>query len=142
MTRAGPAWEVPNPVTAPDLPDRPTAGLARSQLLPAVGLLYVGLGLVLGGAWLTGAARSSLFPTGWLLPAVLVASGALMAPRRRFDIAVVLWGAIVIAVFQLDLAVYLDGAALGVDDPAAFDATILAAALALVPLVLRPHFRR
>jgi len=129
-------------VTVPDQTDRPRAGLARSPLLPAVGLLYLGLGLVLGGAWLIGEARSSLFPTGWLLPAVLVACGALMATRRRFDIVGVLLGAIVVAVFQLDLAVYLDGAALGVDDPAAFDATILAAGIALVPLVLRPHFHR
>ena len=99
------------------------------------------LGLVLGGAWLLGEARSSLFPTGWLLPAVLVVGGALMVARRRFDIVAVLFGGLTLAVFQLDLAVYLDGAALGVDDPAAFDATILVAALGLVPLVLRPRFR-
>ena len=72
---------------------------------------------MLGGAWLLGEARSSLFPTGWLLPAVLVASGALMVARRRFDLVAVLFGGLTLAVFQLDLAVYLDGAALGVDNP-------------------------
>lgn len=130
------------PVTSPDLADRPATGLAHSPLLPAVGLLSLGFGLVLGGAWLVGEARSSLFPTGWLLPAVLVTSGLLMATRRRFDLVAVLWAGLTIAVFQLDLAVYLDGAALGVDDPAAFDATILAAGMGLVPLILRGHFRR
>jgi hypothetical protein len=111
------------------------------MLLRAVGLLYVGLGLVLGGVWLIGQARSSLFPTGWILPAVLVISGILMVACRRFDIVGVLWAGLVLAVFQLDLAVYLDGVALGVDDPAAFDAAILAAGLGLVPLLLRRQFR-
>ena len=128
-------------MTTPDMPDRSAGGVTRTPLLPAVGLLYLGLGAVLGGAWLVGEVRSSLFPTGWLLPAVLGASGALMLARRRFDIVGVLWAGLTLAVFQMDLAVYLDAAALGVDDPAAFDATILTAGLALVPLVLRPSFR-
>jgi hypothetical protein len=113
-----------------------------SLLLPSAGLVYLGLGLVLGGAWLIGEARSSLFPTGWILPAVLMATGALMVIRRRFDVVGVLWAALAIAVFQLNLAVYLDGAALGVDDPSAFDASILVAILGLVPLLLRGGFRR
>jgi hypothetical protein len=115
--------------------------LARTPLLPLVGLLYLALGLVLGGAWLLADVRSSLFPTGWVLPAVLLVTGALMATRRRFDIVAVLWGGLAFAVFQLDLSTYLEGAALGVEDPAAFDATILTALLGLVPLVLRGHFR-
>jgi hypothetical protein len=129
-------------VSAPDPAAPPSGSLARTPLLPAVGWLYVGLGAVLGGVWLVGGVDASLFPTGWLLPAVLVTSGLLMAMRRRFDIVGVLWAGLVLAVFQLDLAVYLDGAALGVDDPAAFDATLITAFLGLVPLVLRPHFRR
>jgi hypothetical protein len=124
----------------PDASDRP-AGAGGSLLLSGAGLLYAGIGLVLGGAWLLGEARSSLFPTGWLLPAVLLVVGALMTLRRRFDIVAVLLGALTLAVFQLNLAVYLDGAALGVDDPGAFDATILIALLGLVPLILRPRFR-
>jgi hypothetical protein len=129
------------PVTSPEAPGRPT-GPSGSLLLPAAGLVYLGLGLVLGGAWLIGEARSSLFPTGWILPAVLLATGALMIVRRRFDVVGVLWAALAIAVFQLNLAVYLDGAALGVDDPSAFDASILVAVLGLVPLLLRGGFRR
>lgn len=127
-------------MTSPDAPVR-SAGPGAQLLLPAVGLIYLALGLVLGGAWLLGEARSSLFPTGWLLPAVLAVGGALMLARRRFDIVAVLFGGLTLAVFQLDLAVYLDGAALGVDNPGAFDATILVAVLGLVPLVLRPRFR-
>lgn len=106
-----------------------------------MGLLYLGFGAVLGITWLMGEVSASLFPTGWLLPAVLGISGLLMALRRRFDIVAVLWGGLTLAVFQLDLSIYLDAAALGVSDPAAFDATILTAGLGLVPLVLRGGFR-
>lgn len=113
-----------------------------SLLLPAAGLIYLGLGLVLGGAWLIGEARSSLFPTGWILPAVLAVTGSLMVLRRRFDLVGVLWAALAIAVFQLNLAIYLDGVALGLDDPSAFDASVLVAVLGLVPLLLRGSFRR
>ncbi len=125
----------------PDPPGR-SDGPGRSLLLPAAGLAYLGLGVTLGLAWLLGWARSSLFPTGWILPAVLAASGGLMVARRRFDIVAVLLGGLTLAVFQLDLAVYLDGAALGVENPAAFDAVIVVAILGLVPLVLRGEFRR
>jgi len=66
--------EVPTPVTTTqDAHELPPVDRARSPLLPALGLVYVVLGVVLGGAWLIGEARSSLFPTGWILPAVLVA---------------------------------------------------------------------
>lgn len=128
-------------MTSPESPARPT-GTGTSLLLPAAGLVYLGFGLVLGGAWLLGEARSSLFPTGWILPLVLVATGALMLVRRRFDLVGVLWAALTLGVFQLNLAIYLDGTALGLDDPAAFDATILVAILGLVPLILRSGFRR
>jgi hypothetical protein len=133
--------EVFEPVTSPEAPGRP-AGPGMSLLLPAAGLVYLGLGLVLGGAWLIGEARSSLFPTGWILPAVLVVTGTLMVLRRRFDLVGVLWAALAIAVFQLNLAIYLDGVALGLDDPSAFDASVLVAILGLVPLVLRRGFCR
>jgi hypothetical protein len=134
--------EVHNPVSMPVPPDPTPAGSpVRSLLLPAAGVVYVGLGAVLGGAWLLGDVQSSLFPTGWILPAVLLASGALMVVRRRFDLVAALWAGLALAVFQIDLAVYLDGQALGVTDPAAFDATVIVVALGLVPLILRSHFR-
>ena len=69
-------------------------------------------------------------------------TGALMVIRRRFDVVGVFWAALAIAVFQLNLAVYLDGATLGVDDPSAFDASVLIAVLGLMPLLLRGGFRR
>jgi hypothetical protein len=128
-------------VSSPATPAPGPARSASSLLLPAAGVLYLGLGLVLGGAWALGEVRSSLFPTGWILPAVLLCSGALMVARRRFDIVGVLWAALALGVFQIDLAVYLDGQALGVTDPAAFDATAIAAALGLLPLLLRGGFR-
>ncbi|MFN8621863.1 MAG: hypothetical protein U0869_14115 [Chloroflexota bacterium] len=129
-------------MSTPVPPDpAPSGSAARSLLLPALGVAYLLLGAVLGGAWLLGDVQSSLFPTGWVLPAVLLVSGALMLVRRRFDIVAVLWAGLALAVFQIDLAVYLDGQALGVTDPAAFDATVIVVALGLLPLVLRGHFR-
>lgn len=128
-----------DPTPAPGDPSG--AGAARGLLLPAMGIVYVALGLVLGGAWLFGDVDTSLFPTGWILPAVLLVSGALMVVRRRFDLVAVLWGGLAFAVFQIDLAVYLDGQALGVTDPAAFDATIIVVVLGLLPVILRPAFR-
>ena len=44
-------------------------------------------------------------------------------------------------VFLLDMEVYMVGLDLRLADPAAFDATIITAALGLVALVLRPRFR-
>ncbi|MFO1541270.1 MAG: hypothetical protein ACKOTZ_12645 [Chloroflexota bacterium] len=110
--------------------------------LPIVGALYLGLGAILGVLWAAGLLPGALFPTGWLLPAVLVASGALMVARRRFDLVALLWGVLALVVFQLDLALYLDAAVVGVDDPAAFDAALIAGALGLVPVILRGGFRR
>ena len=112
-----------------------------SPLLVAAGLVYLGLGGVLGVAVVFLGIESSLFPTGWLLPAVLLASGALMSARRRFDLVVTLWGGLTLAVFLLGVLVYVNALDRGLDDAAAFDATIIVAALGLVPLVLRAAFR-
>ena len=72
---------------------------------------------------------------------ILVVTGGLMVVRRRFDLVATLWGALTFAVFLLDMDIYLRGLDLRLVDPAAFDATIIAGALALVVLVLRPRFR-
>jgi hypothetical protein len=104
-------------------------------------LVYLSLGAFLLFVYVVGDVRSSLFPTGWLFPAVLLVSGALMAKRRRFDIVATLWGGLTLAVFLLGVLVYVNGLDLGLDDLAAFDATVIVAALGLVALVLRPLFR-
>ena len=120
----------------------PSAPEARSDvMLPAVGLVYLAAGVVFGVVYLVGGVTSSLFPTGWILPAVLVISGALMAIRRRSDIVLTLWGALTVAVFLIDMEVYFVGLDLGLVDPAAFDPTIIVGALGLVALVLRPRSR-
>ena len=98
-------------------------------------------GKVLGVAVVFLGIESSLFPTGWLLPAVLLASGALMSARRRFDLVVTLWGGLTLAVFLLGVLVYVNALDRGLDDAAPFDATSIVAALGLVPLVLRAAFR-
>ena len=85
--------------------------------------------------------QSSLFPTGWIFPAVLLITGALMTLRRRFDIVITLWAGLTLAVFLLGSFLYVSVLDRGIDDPAAFDATIIVAALGLVPLVFRPAFR-
>ena len=115
--------------------------LAGAPLLPAAGLVYLGLGVVFGLVYAVGDVQASLFPTGWLLPLVLAVTGLLMTVRRRFDIVAVLWFALAAAVFLLDLELVTRGLDLGVTDPAGFDATIITFALALVPLILRPQFR-
>ena len=107
----------------------------------AAGLVYLGLGAVLGVAVIFVGIESSLFPTGWLFPAVLLASGALMSLRRRFDLVVTLWGGLTLAVFLLGVLVYVNALDRGLDDAAAFDATIIVAGFGLLPLVLRPAFR-
>lgn len=112
-----------------------------APLLRGAGLLYVSLGALLGVAWLFGGIESSLFPTGWIFPAVLLASGALMAARRRFDIVITIWAGLTLATFLLAVLLYVDALNLGLDDPAAFDSAIIVAALGLVALVLRPAFR-
>jgi hypothetical protein len=110
-------------------------------VLVGAGLVYVALGLLLGAAFFVFDIESSLFPTGWIFPAVLLVSGALMAVRRRFDIVITLWAGLTLAVFMLGVLLYVDALDLGVDDPTAFDASIIVAALGLLPLVLRPAFR-
>ena len=125
--------------TSPQPPHPPVSPWA--PVLRGAGLIYVALGALLGAAWLFGGIDSSLFPTGWIFPAVLLASGALMTARRRFDLVVTLWAGLALATFILAVLVYTDALTLGLDDPAAFDSAIIVAAFGLVPLVLRPAFR-
>lgn len=112
-----------------------------ARLLSAVGLAYLAFGVLLAVVYLGGGVQSSLFPTGWLFPALLIVSGALMTIRRRFDIVATLWGSFTLAVFVLAALVYTNALDLGLDDAAAFDATLIAAAFGLVALILRPGFR-
>ncbi len=120
-------------------PPRPPSSWGTA--LVAVGLVYLGLGLLLLGAFVVGGVQSSLFPTGWLFPAVLVVSGALMAARRRFDIVITLWAGLALAVFMLGVLVYVNALDRGLDDAAAFDAAIIVAVCGMLALVLRPGFR-
>jgi hypothetical protein len=131
---------VVEPTPSPDAPaGRPVPSLAGGALVVA-GLAFLALGLLLGAGYLAGI-RSSLLPTGWLFPLVLVATGALMCTRRRFDIVATLWGALFAIVLLLEMSVFMRALDQGFEDPAAFDATVIVAALGLVPLVLRPGFR-
>jgi hypothetical protein len=125
--------------TSAPAPLRPASPWA--PVLRGAGLLYLALGALLGVGWLIGGIESSLFPTGWIFPAVLLASGALMTARRRFDIAITLWAGLVLAVFLLAVLLYTDALNLGLDDPAAFDSAIIVAAFGLGVLLLRPAFR-
>jgi len=113
----------------------------RSTVLIAAGLVYLALGILLGAVFVFGGLQSSLFPTGWIFPVVLLASGALMASRRRFDLVAVLWGGFTIAVFMLGVLVYVNALDRGFDDATVFDAAIIVAGLGLVPVLLRPAFR-
>lgn len=122
-------------------PSTDRSSSAWAPWLVGAGLVYVGLGSLLGAVFVFGGLETSLFPTGWLFPAALVASGLLMALRRRFDIVVTLWGALTLAVFLLGVLVYVNALDRGLDDAAAFDATIIVAAFGLLALVLRPGFR-
>jgi|GEM_PF-3203846 len=128
-------------MASPSRLERAEAELSRAPILPAAGLIYLGFGLVFGAVYLVGDVQTSLFPTGWILPFVLVVTGALMTVRRRFDIVAVLWFSLAAIVFLLDLSLVTRALDLGVADPAGFDATIIAFAFALVPLALRPQFR-
>jgi hypothetical protein len=110
-------------------------------VLIGTGLVYLALGLLLGAAFLVAGIESSLFPTGWLFPAVLLGSGLLMTTRRRFDIAITLWAGLTVATFMLGVMLYVDALDLGLDDPTAFDASIIVAGFGLLVLVLRPAFR-
>ena len=112
-----------------------------APVLAAAGLVYLGLGGILAVVFFFGGIQSSLFPTGWLFPAVLLASGGLMAARRRFDIVATLWGGLTLAVFLLGVLVYVNALDRGLDDAAAFDAALIVAAFGFVALLLRPAFR-
>ncbi|MEX1296738.1 MAG: hypothetical protein AB1Z67_11250 [Candidatus Limnocylindrales bacterium] len=112
-----------------------------APVLRAAGLVYLALGGLTGIGWLSGNLDPALFPTGWIFPAVLLGSGALMTARRRFDLAVTLWAGLTVAIFILAALTYTDALTLGLDDPAAFDSSVIAAALGLMVLVLRPAFR-
>jgi len=114
---------------------------AWSTALLVTGLAYLGLGALLAVAFIFGGLQSSLFPTGWLFPAVLLATGALMAARRRFDLVAALWGGLTLVVFMLNVLVYMNALDRGLDDAAAFDAALIVAAFGLLALVLRPGFR-
>lgn len=122
-------------------PQEPTSTPVAAVALTGAGLVYLALGLLLGGAFFLVGLESSLFPTGWLFPAVLVLSGLLMTIRRRFDLAITSWAGLTLATFMLGVMLYVDALDLGLDDPAAFDASIIVASLGLVVLVLRPAFR-
>lgn len=120
-------------------PDDPAPSFA--PVLVGAGLVYLAIGALLAIAVVFGGVQSSLFPTGWIFPAVLLASGSLMATRRRFDIVVTLWAGLALAVFLLGMLVYVNALDRGLDDAAAFDAAIIVAGFGLVPLLLRPAFR-
>lgn len=126
--------------TPPESPV-PRSDGRSDPVLPAAGLVYLAAGVVFGVVYLFGDVTSSLFPTGWILPVILVITGALMTIRRRSDIVLTLWGALTLAVFLIDMEVYFVGLDLRLVDPAAFDATIIVGALGLVTLVLRRRFR-
>jgi hypothetical protein len=135
-----------HPQSVPDDPSASDAALIRepsmtSVLLVGAGLVYVALGIVIAAVVAIGGLRSALFPTGWLFPALLIVSGLLMVSRRRFDIAATLWAAFTLAVFMLGVLVYMNALDRGLDDAAAFDASLIAAGFGLVVLVLRPAFR-
>ena len=133
MSRTSPE---PSPSPSPSPVASPWAAV-----LSGVGLVYVALGLLLGAAFFVAGIESSLFPTGWILPAVLLGSGLLMTARRRFDVAITLWAGLTVATFMLGVLLYVDALDLGLDDPAAFDASIIVAGFSLLVLALRPAFR-
>jgi hypothetical protein len=125
--------------TPPPLP-RPPSPLWAPALVIA-GLAYLGLGVLLAVVFAFGGVQSSLFPTGWLFPAVLVVTGGLMASRQRFDMVATLWVGLTAVVFMLGVLVYVNALDRGLDDAAAFDATLIVAGLGLLALLLRPGFR-
>lgn len=122
-------------------PSPPQARSPWAAVLSGAGLVYLALGGLLMVVFFSGGIQSSLFPTGWLFPAVLLVTGSLMTFRRRFDIVATLWGGLTLAVFLLGVLVYVNALDLGLDDAAAFDATLIVAGLGFLALVLRPAFR-
>lgn len=115
--------------------------LGSLPLLSSAGAVYLFMGLGFGAAWLWGGVDSSLFPTGWLFPAVLLSTGLLMAFRRRSDVVLVLWFALALAVYLLDMSIVTQVLLSGLADTGGFDSTIIVFGFALVPLLLRPQFR-
>lgn len=115
--------------------------LGGLPLLTSAGAVYLFMGLSFGAAWLWGGVDSSLFPTGWLFPAVLVSTGLLMVFRRRSDVVLVLWFAFALAVYLLDMSIVTAVLERGLNDTGGFDSTVIAFLFALVPLLLRPQFR-
>jgi hypothetical protein len=124
---------------SPQPPSQPSSLWAAA--LRGAGVVYLALGLLIGGAWLFIGLDPALFPSGWIFPAVLLLSGGLMLATRRFDIAITLWAGLTLAIFTLAALTYTDALTLGLDDPAAFDSAIISAVLGLFVLVLRPGFR-
>ena len=115
--------------------------LRSLPLLQSAGAIYLFMGLVFGVGWAWGGVDASLFPTGWLFPAVLAVTGLLMLLRRRSDVVLVLWFAFALAVYLLEMSVVTQVLLNGLSDAAGFDSTIIAFAFAMVPLLLRPWFR-
>jgi hypothetical protein len=125
-------------------PDRHPLALPRplsASLLTGAGLVYLGIGIVLAIVYVLGGVQSSLFPTGWLFPAVLIVSGGLMTARRRFDVVGVLWAGLPAAAFMLGVLVYVNALDLGLEDAGVFDATLIVAGFGFLALLLRPGFR-
>lgn len=125
----------------PSLLERLERELGGLPLLTSAGAVYLFMGLGFGAAWLWGGVDSSLFPTGWLFPAVLLSTGFLMTVRRRSDVVLVLWFAFALAVYLLDMSIVTAVLERGLSDTGGFDSTVIAFLFALVPLLLRPQFR-
>jgi hypothetical protein len=125
----------------PDLQPASQPSSTWAPVLVGAGLVYLSLGALLMIVFVFGGLQSSLFPTGWLFPAVLLVTGGLMTARRRFDIVGTLWGGLVLAVFLLGVLVYVRALDVGLDDATAFDATLIVAGFGFLALVLRPAFR-
>ena len=115
--------------------------LGGLPLLTSAGAVYLFMGAGFGAAWLWGGVDSSLFPTGWLFPAVLLSTGLLMTVRRRSDVVMVLWFAFALAVYLLDMSIVTAVLERGLTDTGGFDSTVIVFLFALVPLLLRPQFR-
>lgn len=115
--------------------------LSGLPLLSSAGAVYLFMGLGFGAAWLLGGVDSSLFPTGWLFPAVLLSTGLLMTFRRRADVVLVVWFAFALAVYLLDMTIVTAVLERGLSDTGGFDSTIIVFLFALVPLLLKPQFR-
>ena len=125
----------------PDLQPASQPSSTWAPVLVGAGLVYLSLGALLMVVFVFGGLQSSLFPTGWLFPAVLLVTGGLMTARRRFDIVGTLWGGLVLAVFMLGVLVYVRALDVGLDDATAFDATLIVAGFGFLALLLRPAFR-